>query len=113
MWALLRQRLAHQTPGTLVLLPQGTIYLRTCKHYSFVCVRRVSALGLMPYGLTTPLRTVVVYYLAIRLSSEYTASMNKPTTVRLAPQDKQLIERIKEMYGVHRTLPLFVLLSGW
>ena len=45
------------------------------------------ALGLMPYGLTTPLRTVVVYYLAIRLSSEYTASMNKPTTVRLAPQD--------------------------
>ena len=33
------------------------------------------------------------------MSREYTVRMNKPTTVRFTPQDKALIERIKELYG--------------
>ena len=94
----LLHRLAHRTIGSLVLLPKGA-YLGTGKHYWVVSVHRVPALGLASYGLTAPKRTVVVYHLAIHLSSEYTASMNKPTTMRFTPQDKALIERIKELYG--------------
>ncbi len=37
----LRHRLVHQTLSTLALLPKGTIYLGTCKHYSVICVLEV------------------------------------------------------------------------
>ena len=40
-----------------------------------------------------------VYRIAIRMSMGYTIGMNKPTTVRFTPQDKELIERVKELYG--------------
>ena len=85
---------------TLVLLPRGTIYPGTQRNTIELSVcGGCLPWGESPYGLTAPLRTLVVYHLALRLASQYTASMNKPTTVRLTPQDKQLIERIKEIYG--------------
>ncbi len=59
LWALLRQRLAHRTVGSLVLLPKGA-YLGTGKHYWVVSVQWMPALGLTPCGLMAPMRTLVV-----------------------------------------------------
>ena len=43
-----------------MLVTAGTIYRETPKHYWLVSVQRVPALGLMPYGLMAPTRTLVV-----------------------------------------------------
>ena len=79
-------RLAHKTFGTLVLLPTGTIYRGTPKHYSVVSV----------------LRTRAVYHLDSHLSPGYTGSVvkrSKQTTMRFTPQDQADSERIRELYG--------------
>ena len=103
LWALLHHRLAHRTFGSLVLLPKGA-YLGTGKHYEAVSVRY----GYQPWDLRLtvlrfPREQEYCSSEASRMSICYPVTMGKhtikPTTVCLEPQEREAIERIKELYG--------------